>query len=94
MPDLAERLEERADSYEQSGPSSHHTAALLREARAEVLSLRADVEHLRGIAHIAKNLQDRFDALAKLARRVCGYDWSDNDADAVAAIEELRRIAR
>ncbi len=38
--DITERLEERALSYEQSGPSSHHTAALLREAKAEIERLR------------------------------------------------------
>jgi hypothetical protein len=38
--DITERLEERAISYEQSGPSAHHTAALLREAKAEIERLR------------------------------------------------------
>jgi len=39
--DILEKLEERAVSYEQSGPSAHHTAALLREAAAEIKSLRS-----------------------------------------------------
>lgn len=38
--DIAEKLEERALSYEQSGPSAHHTAALLREAKYEIERLR------------------------------------------------------
>lgn len=29
--------------------------------------------------------------LRALASKVCWFDWSSNDADAVAAIEELRR---
>ena len=39
--DITERLEERAISYEQSGPSAHHTAALLREAKIEIETLRS-----------------------------------------------------
>lgn len=39
--DIVERLEERAVSYEQSGPSAHHTAAMLREAATEIERLRA-----------------------------------------------------
>lgn len=34
--DITDELEERAKSYEQSGPSAHHTAALLRKAKAEI----------------------------------------------------------
>lgn len=33
-----------------------------------------------------------YDALLKAARAVCHYDWSDNDADAVAAVARLRRL--
>lgn len=32
--------------------------------------------------------------LHQAARRVCELDWSDNDADAVAAIEALRRAQK
>jgi hypothetical protein len=39
--DITERLEERAVSYEKSGPSAHHTAALLREAKIEIETLRS-----------------------------------------------------
>lgn len=46
MTDIVERLEERAVSYEQSGPSAHHTAALLREARNEIEHLREALESL------------------------------------------------
>jgi hypothetical protein len=38
--DITDRLLERANSYEQSGPSAHHTAALLREANDEIERLR------------------------------------------------------
>lgn len=41
--DITERLEDRANSYEQSGPSAHHTAALLREAKFEIENARAEV---------------------------------------------------
>lgn len=43
MTDIIDRLEQRAVSYEQSGPSAHHTASLLREAKNEI-------EHLRILA--------------------------------------------
>ena len=36
-------------------------------------------------------LQRENTELKELARRVVWYDWSDNDADAVEAIEQLRR---
>jgi hypothetical protein len=39
--DITQELEERARSYEASGPSAHHTAALLRKAQAEIIRLRA-----------------------------------------------------
>jgi flagellar biosynthesis/type III secretory pathway protein FliH len=44
--DLVVALEECAVSYEQSGPSAHHTAALLREAAAEIADLKARIEKL------------------------------------------------
>jgi hypothetical protein len=39
--DIVERLRDRADSYDQSGPSASHTADLLREAADEIERLRA-----------------------------------------------------
>lgn len=42
MDDITKRLEDRADSYEQSGPSAHHTAALLREASEAIKQMRRD----------------------------------------------------
>lgn len=47
MNDIVERLEERAASYEQSGPSAHHTAALLREAANEISHLRGCLEQIK-----------------------------------------------
>lgn len=44
--DIIEKLEDRAVSYEQSGPSAHHTAALLREAKHEIGRLREALESL------------------------------------------------
>lgn len=41
--DIVERLEHRAISYEESGPSAHHTAAILREAKLEIESLRGNL---------------------------------------------------
>jgi hypothetical protein len=46
MSDLTQILEERAISYELSGPSAHHTAALLRQAKAEIERLRRLVQCL------------------------------------------------
>lgn len=34
----------------------------------------------------------RIAELEKAAKAVCDYDWSDNDDDAVRAIEKLRRV--
>lgn len=48
--DITERLEHRAISYEESGPSAHHTAAILREAKMEIESLRADLSKRGGCA--------------------------------------------
>lgn len=42
MMDLIEKLEDRAISYEQSGPSAHHTASLLRKAKSEIEHLRKE----------------------------------------------------
>lgn len=32
------------------------------------------------------------EVLLAAAERVCWFDWSDNDRDAAAAVEELRRV--
>lgn len=48
--DIAEKLEERAISYEASGPSAHHTAALLREAKFQIERLREALGNLLGYA--------------------------------------------
>lgn len=60
MSDIAIRLEERATSYEQSGPSAHHTAALLREAKAEIEQLRADFETVSKFNHRRAEVIERF----------------------------------
>lgn len=39
----------------------------------------------------AKEAADEIERLQAAAERVCWFDWSDNDDDAVAAIEALRR---
>jgi len=44
--DIVDRLEDRAISYDQSGPSAQHTAVLLREARFEIMRLRSDLDRL------------------------------------------------
>lgn len=40
---------------------------------------------------ITLNCEDVLDNIIELANRVTAYDWSDNDDDAVSAIEDLRR---
>lgn len=58
--DIIDRLEELAQSYEQSGPSAHHTAATLREAKMEILSAKNQIGvwhraymEARGLASLA-----------------------------------------
>lgn len=46
MSDLLKTLEERAVSYDQSGPSAQHTAILLREAAVEIARLREALSKL------------------------------------------------
>lgn len=47
---LVERLEERAASYRQGGPSSEHTAALLDDAAAALRALSDRCDALIGFA--------------------------------------------
>lgn len=54
--DIVERLEERAVSYEQSGPSAHHTASLLREAKREIEFQRREVSHMKDLVAGYKNI--------------------------------------
>lgn len=52
----------------------------------------SDIEHWRDKwrARCAENGR-----LRSAAERVCAFDWSsNNDADAVAAVDELRRLLR
>jgi hypothetical protein len=56
MPDIIDTLEERAKSYEQSGPSAHHTASLLRQAKLEIEHLRRQLEHASGLVDGYKRL--------------------------------------
>lgn len=44
MTDIIEVLEQRAASYDQSGPSAKHTADLLRFAKLEITHLRAEAD--------------------------------------------------
>jgi len=46
MTDITKVLEERAVSYDQSGPSAQHTAELLRRAKAEIEGLRDELKSL------------------------------------------------
>lgn len=48
MSDLIQTLEARAVSYEQSGPSAHHTAALLRQAKTEIEQLQTQCDFWQG----------------------------------------------
>lgn len=61
MTDIGERLEQRAASYEQSGPSAHHTAALLREAKAEIERLQAREHLLRAVNAAIADQAGNFD---------------------------------
>jgi len=48
-----------------------------------------EVRH--GFTFIAE-LRAEIERLRAAAERVCWFDWSGNDDDAVAAVEELRRV--
>jgi hypothetical protein len=56
MSDIVEKLEDRAASYEQSGPSAHHTAALLREAKNEIEHQRREISFLKDLIAGYKNI--------------------------------------
>lgn len=56
MTDIVQELEDWAASYEQSGPSAHHTASLLRKAKWEIEFLRRELSHSKGLVEGYKNL--------------------------------------
>jgi len=39
-------------------------------------------------------LADEIERLRAAAERVCWFDWSSNDADAVTAIDDLRKLVK
>lgn len=51
--DIVDELEERAKSYDQSGPSAKHTADLLRKARHEIHELRRTRSEAQANARVA-----------------------------------------
>src|SRR5690606_37296459 len=51
-----------------------------------------DGEHYPTEMSLLRMKQERIAELEKAAKAVCDYDWSDNDDDAVRAIEKLRRV--
>jgi uncharacterized protein (UPF0147 family) len=53
MSDITQILEERAVSYDEGGPSSAHTAQLLRQAKGEIEALR----HRRDEFVVAANIR-------------------------------------
>lgn len=42
--------------------------------------------------YLASEVDARIAELEKAAKAVCDYDWSDNDEDAVRAVEKLRGV--
>ena len=51
---------------------------------------RRKAEILAPVIADRDRLQRERDELAELARAVCAFDWSDNDADAVSTIDAMR----
>lgn len=52
---------------------------------------RCEVSFSKGIARNIEEGIAEIERLREAAARVCLFDWSGNDDDAVAAIEQLRR---
>jgi hypothetical protein len=50
-----------------------------------------ELRRMGGAGSWAAEEIERLRVIEAAAERVCWFDWSGNDADAVAAIEELRR---
>jgi hypothetical protein len=50
--------------------------------------LEMEIRHSTEIVRLTARIKE----LEEAADAVCWFDWSDNDTDAVAAINELRRV--
>jgi orotate phosphoribosyltransferase len=85
--DIIKKLEDRAISYEQSGPSAHHTAALLREAKFHIEDLammlrrmiwmaekQAGDNSVKGLAGSAKQLLAKYNLKGSPLREVQSHD--------------------
>lgn len=59
---------------------------------SEDLELHITQETCTRAADEIERLQSVVFTLRKAAEAVCHFDWSDNDADAVAAIDTLREL--
>lgn len=62
----------------------------------EIRSLRAEIDRLRsyneGMSKIQVEMEATIERLRAATERVCWFDWSGNDDDAVRAIADLREL--
>ena len=68
---------------------SHMFDFISGKRRGKPAELAASLEH--ALWHLGTALEEN-ERLRAAAERVVGFDWSDNDDDAVAAIDELRKV--
>lgn len=95
MSDIVDRLEERAVSYEQSGPSAHHTASLLREAKNEIEHLAADIVVKARILTAQTKEIGRLRAVEAAARDYyLGYVQDEADDKECCIVEEQHEHAK
>lgn len=73
---------------------ARHTKRAWKRATADqemVAWVTSHREQMRNILTAALGAGPAQDAVRAAAERVCWFDWSDNDMDAVAAIDALRK---
>lgn len=61
-----------------------------QDLEARMVKLMTNFERIADVMELWADLQGEND-MVSAAREVVSFDWSDNDADAVAAIDRLRK---
>lgn len=89
MSDIVERLRNREGVGACLSGNHKFASLVMREAADEIERLTERCEAYKGQVEAGAAEIER---LRKTAEAVCWFDWSDNDDDAVAAIDNLRRL--
>jgi hypothetical protein len=94
-----EIIEAKQSAAIAAAPDGEALDTTLTAMRGSVLSLRKAFSHIEDIkwwcdTFLLKLAAQPASSLREAAERVCWFDWSDNDMDAVAAIEALRKAVR